>query len=140
VTAVDLSPTAVAEARKELCGREPRSVEVVQGDFFEMELPTQHFACIWDCTFLCALSPDSRERWAARTAALLAPDGELWSLVFPIIEKVGGPPYALSVDLVSSLLEPHGLLPEEVVEMPNGTHMPRLPAAGNTVVKYCRRK
>ena len=39
---------------------------------------------------------------------LLADDGELLTCVFPIGPRDGGPPFAMSVELVRSLLEPAG--------------------------------
>ncbi len=41
-------------------------------------------------------------------AALLAPGGELITCVFPIGDREGGPPFAMSVPLVTALLEPMG--------------------------------
>ena len=38
--------------------------------------------------------------------ALLSPHGDLITCVFPIGERAGGPPFAMSVPLVRSLLEP----------------------------------
>ncbi len=49
-----------------------------------------------------------RPRWAERVGELLAPDGELVTLIFPIVDKDpdDGPPYALNAELVRGLLEP----------------------------------
>ena len=82
-------------------------VAVECGDFFEMNC-SRKFDFIWDCTFLCALDPAVRERWAEQMRNLLADDGELLTCVFPIGAREGGPPFAMSVDLVRSLLEPVG--------------------------------
>jgi len=109
VTAVDLSPAACEAARLEIAastlslggGR----IDVRCGDFFDLE---ERYDFIWDNTFLCALEPVVRERWARQMKKLLAPDGELITCVFPIGEREGGPPFALSVPLVRSLLEPIG--------------------------------
>ena len=66
------------------------------------------FDFIWDCTFLCALDPSIREKWAQKQKALLDENGTLLSCIFPICEKIGGPPYALSVPLMTDLLAPEG--------------------------------
>ncbi|EOD18223.1 hypothetical protein EMIHUDRAFT_196361 [Emiliania huxleyi CCMP1516] len=71
-------------------------------------LVTGKYDLIWDCTFLCALEPAARGRWAEQMRALLAPGGELLTAVFPIGERDGGPPFAMSVPRVRSLLEPVG--------------------------------
>ena len=83
------------------------SVDVVCADFFALDARVQ-YDLIWDCTFLCALEPAARGRWAEQMRALLAPGGELLTAVFPIGERDGGPPFAMSVPLVRSLLEPVG--------------------------------
>ena len=51
-----------------------------------------------------------RGAWAKKHASLLAPAGELLVMVFPICNKSGGPPFAMSPDLVRSLLEEVGLV------------------------------
>jgi len=112
VTALDLSPTACVAAREEIAAYNAvddsscNSINVVCGDFFDHE---GHYDFIWDNTFLCALDPSVRERWAVKMKALLKPEtGELITNVFPIGDREGGPPFALSVPLVKSLLEPVG--------------------------------
>mmetsp|Transcript_45780 Transcript_45780/g.53576 ORF Transcript_45780/g.53576 Transcript_45780/m.53576 type:complete len:241 (-) Transcript_45780:224-946(-) len=108
VTAVDLSPAACEAAREEISKSEEivrDRIDVRCGDFFEIE---GQFDFIWDNTFLCALDPSARERWARQMKALLAPGGELITCVFPIGEREGGPPFALSVPLVRTLLETVG--------------------------------
>lgn len=117
VTALDVSPTACAAARKEIAAYKDvtvddddssscSSINVVCGDFFEHE---GHYDFIWDNTFLCALDPSVRERWALQMKTLLqTKTGELLTNVFPIGDREGGPPFALSVPLVTSLLEPVG--------------------------------
>ena len=109
VVALDLSSTACEAAREEIALSSSSSVQRVTvecGDFFD--LSGRRFDFIWDCTFLCALDPSMRGKWAAKQKALLDENGTLLTCVFPIGEKAGGPPYALSVPLVTELLEPEG--------------------------------
>ena len=76
VVALDVSPAACEAARAELhSSQSPAAgqVEVRCGDFFSLQGET--FDLIWDCTFLCALNPSVRERWAAQMHALLSPQG-----------------------------------------------------------------
>ena len=117
VVAVDLSATACEAARRELqsCGAAAAGrIEVLCADFFTLE---GTYDLIWDCTFLCALDPSVRERWATQSRSLLSERGTLLTCVFPIAEnKVGGPPYALSVPLLRGLLEPAGLQSSSVRE------------------------
>lgn len=114
VVALDLSPTACEAAREEI-GRSSSSaavqarVTVECGDFFALPDSIGRFDFIWDCTFLCALQPEVRVQWAEHMRRLLADDGELLTCVFPIGAREGGPPFAMSVELVRALLEPVGL-------------------------------
>ena len=80
-------------------------IEVYHVDFFEIP---DKFDFTWDCTLLCALDPSMRKKWAQKQKALLKEDGTLLSCIFPICEKIGGPPCALSVPLVTDLLAPEG--------------------------------
>eukprot|EP00277_Geminigera_cryophila_P009742 CAMPEP_0179406744 /NCGR_PEP_ID=MMETSP0799-20121207/1085_1 /TAXON_ID=46947 /ORGANISM="Geminigera cryophila, Strain CCMP2564" /LENGTH=216 /DNA_ID=CAMNT_0021177883 /DNA_START=36 /DNA_END=683 /DNA_ORIENTATION=- len=104
VTAIDLSPAACTAAEAEIGGKSASSVRVLCGDFFELDGNIK-YDLIWDNTFLCAIEPEARERWAQQMRSLIAPTGELITCVFPIGEREGGPPYALSVPLVRALLE-----------------------------------
>lgn len=117
VVAIDLAPTACEAATEELqASGDPAAAAkvIVQcGDFFEFE---GQYDFIWDCTFLCALDPSVRQRWAAKQAFLLAPGGRLLTCVFPICEKEGGPPFAMSVPLVRGLLAPEGLSAARVLD------------------------
>jgi methyl halide transferase len=109
----DLSPTAGErfEALRTARGLSPQAASIHIGDFFADELGAP-FGLIWDYTFLCAIPPAMREAWAARMAALLAADGVLWTLVFPVnIEDPSpstasdpGPPFRLHPELARGLL------------------------------------
>jgi len=75
IVALDLSPTACEAAREEIARSSSSAaikarVAVECGDFFEM--PSRRFDFIWDCTFLCALEPAVRERWAQQMSQLQA--------------------------------------------------------------------
>jgi hypothetical protein len=67
------------------------------------------FDLIYDYTFLCALDPRERARWAQTMRRLLKPGGgELITLIFPIGDYAGGPPHAMSQALVEGLLKQEG--------------------------------
>ncbi|CAK8996684.1 unnamed protein product [Durusdinium trenchii] len=118
VVAVDLSESAADAAKQFLseCKSPAASkIEVVCADFFKLDLEPKADV-IWDCTFLCALDPSVRVAWAQKTHSLLKPGGTLLTCIFPICDKEGGPPFAMSVPLVRSLLEPEGFQAVEVRE------------------------
>ncbi|CAJ1428876.1 unnamed protein product [Effrenium voratum] len=104
VVAVDLAPTAVEAAKQFLASCGNPAAARVEADV------------IWDCTFLCALDPSARTDWARKMGELLEPEGTLITCIFPICDKEGGPPFAMSVPLVKGLLEPAGFRAAELRE------------------------
>ncbi|KAI1636896.1 S-adenosyl-L-methionine-dependent methyltransferase [Biscogniauxia mediterranea] len=122
VYAVDVSPKAVQVAREYAATElsEPGSinysleddwrqtttgtVKIINGDFFTHGWEEQcaldgniRFDFIYDYTFLCALLPEMRKDWAQRMSELLAPDGVLVCLKFPLWKALSdpGPPWPL---------------------------------------------
>jgi len=118
VFGLEASKTAAVEARmlKETVeGREEYKVmddrvgkgiaKIVEGDFFADQWweecfdgeEKKGFDLVYDYTFFCALPPILRSKWAARQAQILAPDGRLICLEFPLWKEpdTGGPPFAL---------------------------------------------
>lgn len=109
VVGLDLSETATSQARKAAEGKPgaPFS-EFVSGNFFDYA-PSAPFDLIFDYTFFCALNPSLRPEWAKKMAQLLLPGGELITLMFPLDEYSGGPPYAVSEKAYEDALGPSGL-------------------------------
>ncbi|KAF2133778.1 S-adenosyl-L-methionine-dependent methyltransferase [Dothidotthia symphoricarpi CBS 119687] len=91
---------------------------IVSGDYFDDAWlgeikgweAEKGFDVIYDNTFLCALPPSLRPRWAARTASLLAPSGSLICLEFPTHKPAssGGPPWSLPPTVHAELLKRPG--------------------------------
>ncbi|TNE45078.1 MAG: methyltransferase domain-containing protein [Deltaproteobacteria bacterium] len=107
VLGMDIAPTAVERfhALREERGLTREQADIVNADFFTFS-PEQPFHLIYDYTFLCAIEPEMREKWASQMSRLLADDGELVTLIFPVREDTGGgPPYSMSTELVFGLLE-----------------------------------
>ncbi|PTB39388.1 hypothetical protein M441DRAFT_144702 [Trichoderma asperellum CBS 433.97] len=76
------------------------NVTIIAGDFFQKGWEPQGFQgfdVIYDYTFLCALHPSMRQGWARRMHELLAPDGVLICLEFPLWKDLTlpGPPWGL---------------------------------------------
>lgn len=68
------------------------------------------FDVIFDYTFLCALPPKLRPRWAKRMTQLLGPHGKLICLEWPLGKdpKQGGPPFGVTAELFPELLSRPG--------------------------------
>lgn len=126
VLGLDLSPTGVAAARAYLEGEigegdERNKCHVEEGDFFKLAVKEEEdqFTFIYDYTFFCAITPDKREAWARQMQALLIPGtGILMTLIFPICEKEGGPPYRVSLEGMKELLEPLGFVAKTLEMLP----------------------
>lgn len=86
----------------------------LKADFFKDDFLGQtggeNFDLIYDYTFLCALPPSLRWKWAKRMSELLAPKGVLICLEFPLAKppKSGGPPFGLSSQLYIELFKQPG--------------------------------
>ena len=108
-TGLDLAPTAAKRFStvREEYGLSASEADIQTGNFFEHQ-PAQPYDLVWDYTFLCALQPEDRRSWAEKMRTLIAPDGELVTLIFPIRpvrENDAGPPFQITPDLVKNLVE-----------------------------------
>ncbi|KAA8628682.1 hypothetical protein SMACR_04109 [Sordaria macrospora] len=92
--------TLTCSPERATCG----TANFLVGNFFEREweslLATKDghkFDLIYDYTFLCALSSDMRRDWALRMSELLAPNGILVCLEFPLYKdpRLPRPPWGL---------------------------------------------
>ena len=111
---LDVAPTALAEARNLLNAafvEEPdleRACNVDSTDFFELpessSATTAVFDIVYDYTFFCAIEPTRRATWASTMAKLVKPGGELWTMIFPLSNHEGGPPFAVSIEAYESVL------------------------------------
>ncbi len=107
---IEIAPSAAPrfEQEREKAGVAAEHVELIIADFFSFDAE-QPFDLVWDYTFLCALDPDLRSRWAQRSHALLAPGGTLATLLFPVDPtrpREQGPPFALEPEEVAEHLRP----------------------------------
>ncbi|CAO3598223.1 unnamed protein product [Absidia cylindrospora] len=101
---LDISKTAVDRCNKTHPDASASNYEFVLGDFFKYPPPAGGYDLGFDYTMLCALPPVLRQDWAARYAEIIKPGGVLICLMFPLVEKEGGPPYAVTVQLYDDLL------------------------------------
>ncbi|KAJ7557368.1 hypothetical protein O6H91_05G124000 [Diphasiastrum complanatum] len=87
VIGLDFSETALEQAKK-LATLSPNSefAEFQIADFFTYA-PPMKFDFIFDYTFFCSIDPNLRPEWAKKMAELLAVDGELITLMYPLGDK-----------------------------------------------------
>jgi SAM-dependent methyltransferase len=93
---LDISKTAVEHCIKTHPNAAESNYEFVHGDFFLYPPPVNGYDLAFDYTMMCALPPVYRPDWAQRYADIIKPGGVLICLIFPIVEKEGGPPYAVT--------------------------------------------
>ena len=91
----------------------------VVDDFFAHDVASddEKYDVIYDCTFLCAIQPTQRHVWAEQMRNLTKKGSRVISLVFPLGDFKGGPPFALSPELVKSLLQ-NDFDVEELIQVP----------------------
>ncbi|KAJ8651089.1 hypothetical protein MRB53_004112 [Persea americana] len=101
VVGLDIADNAIKKAR--------------EADFFTWQ-PRELFDLIFDYTFFCAIEPGLRSSWARCVRDLLKPDGELITLMFPISDHKGGPPYKASLADYEEVLHPMGFEAISVID------------------------
>lgn len=109
VVALDLAPSVRPHFEQARAAMKvpAEQVSLLVGDFFDDALVQGPFDLVWDYTFLCALDPSERGRWASRMAELVRPGGTLATLLFPVVEPppgYEGPPWPLDLGAVAELL------------------------------------
>jgi SAM-dependent methyltransferase len=103
VTAIDFSPTAIETTRR-LAQNEGVHLDLVRDDLFDYSLDKiEEFDYIVEYVTYCAIHPSRRPEFAAAVASMLKRNGELFAIFFPLDDRPGGPPFAVSMDEVVRL-------------------------------------
>lgn len=111
VTALDISASGLAAAKSYIESQTNDRVVLDRinfccADFFDCQGIDGGYSLIFDYTFLCALPVKIRPLWARKMAELIAPEGQLVTLMYPLLksQESGGPPFGLSLSLYEDLL------------------------------------
>ncbi len=103
VTAIDSSEEANKFARQ-LATEQSMSIEFVQEDMFDYSLGiAEEFDYVLEYVTFCAIDPSLRPEFAAMIPSLMKDAGRFIALFFPLDDRPGGPPFAVSMDEVSRL-------------------------------------
>jgi SAM-dependent methyltransferase len=117
VVGLDFSPLAVKQA-KELAANAPYAgrIEFVLGDFFKLP-PAFAGSFDWmvEHTCLSAIEPHLRPDYVRSAAYALKPGGKIFGIFFTNPDVETGPPFRISKEELSALLDPHFTLLEEWV-------------------------
>jgi SAM-dependent methyltransferase len=117
VVGLDLSPTAIAQARElsVRAGGGP-NVNFIQGDFFHLPRKLiRSFDWLVEHTCFCAIEPHLRPDYVAAAASALRTEGKLFGIFYLNPNRESGPPFAVSKEELSQLFDPHFALLEEWV-------------------------
>ena len=104
VIGMDISETCKQLFLNEKNRLKSENCDIVLGDFFKYK-PDSKYDFVFDYTFLCAIPVERRTEWAEWMAKYIRKDGILISLIFPIAEYEGGPPFSLLPSMVEALLK-----------------------------------
>ena len=107
VTAVDFSPFAAQEMSRLAVPGTP--MEILQRDLFTLPHGlNETFDYILEYTCYCAIDPKRRNEFVDLIDRLLKPGGIYISLAFPLTQKIGGPPFAVTVSELLRLFQECG--------------------------------
>jgi SAM-dependent methyltransferase len=107
VTAVDFASQAVREMQRLASPEAP--VEILQHDIFTLPETLNHsFDYVLEYTCFCAIDPKRRAEYADVVTRLLKPNGIYIDLAFPLDERKGGPPFAVSASEILDLFQARG--------------------------------
>lgn len=107
VTAVDFAAEAAREMQALNDLEAP--VDIIHADIFALpEALNGTFDYVLEYTCFCAIDPQRRPEYADLVTSLLKPGGIYIALAFPIWDRPGGPPFAVSPDELIQLLSGRG--------------------------------
>lgn len=89
ITLIDIAPAAVEAFRSKLKAFDGRQLQIICGDFFELN---KTFDLVIEQTFFCALYPSLRNEYANKMFELLNDNGKLAGVLFNRSFE-GGPPF-----------------------------------------------
>jgi len=107
VTAVDFSPFAAREMSRLADPGTP--MEILQRDLFTLPHGLDEtFDYVLEYTCYCAIDPNRRAEFVDLIDRLLKPGGIYISLAYPLTQKGGGPPFAVTVSELLDLFQERG--------------------------------
>jgi SAM-dependent methyltransferase len=115
VTAIDFSPYVINEMKRLADPQAP--IEILQHDLFALPRDLDgSFDYVLEYTCFCAIDPKRRPEYSDLVTRLLRPGGVYIDLAFPLDDRAGGPPFAVSDSELLNLYQERGfkLLSREV--------------------------
>jgi SAM-dependent methyltransferase len=107
VTAVDFSEYAAKQMRE--LNEPDAPIEILQSDIFTLPVEfNNRFDYMLEYTCFCAIDPRRRGEYADLVTRLLKPDGIYIDLAFPLDNRAGGPPFAVTESEIFDLFSHRG--------------------------------
>ena len=98
ITSLDFSSEANHFARK-LFEKENLSIEIITQSIFDMKKNVnEKYDLVYEYVTFCSLDQSRLEEAIENTAAVINPNGILLTFLFPIDDRVGGPPFAININ------------------------------------------
>jgi SAM-dependent methyltransferase len=97
VTAIDFSTLAINFA-KQLSVESKVNINFLNEDIFTLgDDFIESFDFVYEYTTYCAINPERRNEFAKKISSLIKINGRLITILFPIDEREGGPPFSIDV-------------------------------------------
>ena len=101
VTVSDIAPSAIAFQKERLAKTAAGQIQAIEADGLSWR-PDEPFDCLYEQTFLCAISPKLRAQYEQMAHDVIKPGGQLLAL-FMQKEERGGPPYGCDLETMREL-------------------------------------
>lgn len=119
VTVVDFSSDAI-EINRKLVEVNRVQFEIVEDDFFNFSQKNlKQFNFLYEYVFLCAVNPSRRKELIKAFAETLVENGTAFILLFPIDERIGGPPFTILPKEFEQLTSNYFDINEKISEIPS---------------------
>jgi methyl halide transferase len=106
VVAMDIAPEAIDRAQT-LARSRHVPVTFMTADIFTLDRSHDAaFDYVLEYVTWCAIEPSRLPEYASVIGRVLKPGGLLIALLFPVEQRTGGPPFAVDLDEVETLLAP----------------------------------
>ena len=117
VVGLDLSPTAVVQARELAERSNPRvHIKLVEGDFFQLPASLlDSFDWLVEHTCFCAIEPHRRPDYVTAAFSALRGGGRIFGIFYLDPDVESGPPFGISREELLKLFTPYFALQEEWV-------------------------
>ncbi len=97
VTAVDFSSVALNYA-KQLAEQSKVEIKFLNENIFTLnDNYNESFDFVYEYTTYCAINPERRKEFATKISSLIKKGGRLITILFPLDNREGGPPFSIDV-------------------------------------------